>query len=71
MKDFKSLAYVRWECKYHVIFIPKYRRKVIYGKLRAWVGGILRDLCKQKRLEKKLGRVLRRQKPGPKKLSKR
>ena len=35
MKDFESLAHVRWECKYHVIFIPKYRRKVIYGKLRA------------------------------------
>jgi len=48
MKDFESLAHVRWECKYHVIFIPKYRGKVIYGKLRASVGGILRDLCKQK-----------------------
>jgi len=48
MKDFSSLAHVRWECKYHVIFIPKYRRKVIYGKLRAGIGGILRDLCKQK-----------------------
>ena len=48
MKDFESLAHVRWECKYHVIFIPKYRRKVIYGKLRAAIGGILRDLCKQK-----------------------
>ena len=48
MKDFESLAHVRWECKYHVIFIPKYRRKVIYGKLRAQVGAILRDLCKQK-----------------------
>jgi len=35
MKDFKSLSHVRWECKYHVVFIPKYRRKVIYGKLRA------------------------------------
>ena len=48
MKDFDSLAHVRWECKYHVIFIPKYRRKVIYGKLRASVGAILRDLCEQK-----------------------
>ena len=46
MKDFDSLAHVRWECKYHVIFIPKYRRKVMYGKLRASIGGILRDLCK-------------------------
>jgi LacI family transcriptional regulator len=48
MKDFESLAHVRWECKYHVIFIPKYRRKIIYGKLRAAIGEILRDLCKQK-----------------------
>ena len=48
MKDYESLAHVRWECKYHVIFIPKYRRKVIYGKLRAAIGAILRDLCKQK-----------------------
>jgi putative transposase len=47
LKDFESLAHVRWECKYHVIFIPKYRRKAIYGKLRASIGGILRDLCKQ------------------------
>jgi putative transposase len=48
MKDFESLAHVRWECKYHVIFIPKYRKKVIFGKLRASIGQILRDLCDQK-----------------------
>ena len=48
MKEFSSLAHVRWECKYHVSFMPKYRRKVIYGKLRAGIGGILRDLCNQK-----------------------
>ena len=48
MEDFESLAHVRWECKYHVVFIPKYRRKVIYGKLRTGIGEILRDLCKQK-----------------------
>ena len=51
MRDFSSLAHVRWECKYHVVFIPKYRRKVIYGKLRASVGTILRELCKQKGIE--------------------
>ncbi len=51
MKDIASLAHVRWECKYHVVFIPKYRRKVIYGKLRASIGGILRELCKQKGIE--------------------
>jgi putative transposase len=51
MKEFVSLAYFRWECKYHVVFISKYRRKVIYGKLRQAIGGILRDLCKQKGVE--------------------
>ena len=51
MNDFESLAHVRWECKYHIVFIPKYRRKVIYGKLRNGIGRILRDLCEQKRIE--------------------
>jgi len=51
MEDFESLAHVRWECKYHVIFIPKYRRKVMFGKLRGSVGRILRDLCAQKGIE--------------------
>ena len=51
MHDFESLAHVRWDCKYHVVFIPKYRRKVLYGKLRAGIGRILRDLCEQKRVE--------------------
>ena len=51
MGKFESLSHVRWECKYHVVFIPKYRRKVIYGKLRAAIGRILRDLCEQKGVE--------------------
>ena len=48
MHDWQSLSHVRWECKYHVVFIPKYRRKVIYGKLRQRLGPILRELCRQK-----------------------
>jgi len=48
MDNFESLSHVRWECKYHVIFVPKYRRKVIYGNLRDKIGPILRDLCNQK-----------------------
>jgi len=48
MEDFDSLAHVRWECKYHVVFIPKYRKKVIFGNLRGLEGRILRDLCEQK-----------------------
>ena len=48
MNDFESLAQVRWECKYHVVFIPKYRKKVICGSLRVSIGQILRELCDQK-----------------------
>ena len=51
MHDFESLAHVRRDCKYHMVFIPKYRRKVLYGKLRAGIGRILRDLCEQKGIE--------------------
>jgi putative transposase len=51
MENFESLSHVRWECKYHIIFIPKYRRKAIFGKLRAKIGQILRDLCQQKEVE--------------------
>ena len=48
MQEFQSLAHVKWDCKYHVVFIPKYRRKALYGKLRTGVGRILRELCDQK-----------------------
>ena len=51
MQEWHSLSHVKWECKYHVVFIPKYRRKVLYGKLRRQVGAILRDLCIQKEVE--------------------
>ena len=48
MKDWTSQAHVKWECKYHVVILPKYRRKVLYGKVRRRIGEILRDLCCQK-----------------------
>jgi putative transposase len=51
MNDFESLSHVRWDCKYHVVFIPKYRRKVLFGKLRSSIGRLLRDLCEQKGIE--------------------
>jgi putative transposase len=51
MKDWQSQAHVKWECKYHVVIIPKYRRKVLYGRLRRKVGEVLRDLCRQKGIE--------------------
>jgi putative transposase len=44
----KSLAHSRWDCKDHVVFIPKYRRKAIYGELRKMVGEIFHDLARQK-----------------------
>ena len=46
-----SLSHTRWNCKYHVVFIPKYRRKVISGKLREDIGKILRRLCEMKDVE--------------------
>ena len=46
-----SLAYKKWNCKYHIVFAPKYRRQIIYGKLRVEIGKILRDLCTRKGVE--------------------
>jgi len=48
MKDWQSQAHVKWDCKYHVVILPKYRRNVLYGKTRRRIGEILRDLCRQK-----------------------
>ena len=50
-KDEKSLSHTRWNCKYHIVFTPKYRRKVIYGELRKDIGRILRKLCEMKEVE--------------------
>ena len=49
--DTNSLTHTKWECKYHVVFAPKYRRMVIYRELRADIGKILRQLCQQKGVE--------------------
>lgn len=51
MHDWKSLSHVKWDCKYHVVFVPKYRKKVLYGNIKRKVGEILRDLCRQKGVE--------------------
>ena len=48
MHDWRSLSHVRWDCKYHVVIVPKYRKKVMYGKLRRRVGPILRRLSQQR-----------------------
>ena len=49
--DDLSLSHTKWNCKYHIVFIPKYRRKAIYGKLRADIGQILRLLCDYQNME--------------------
>ena len=48
MHEWESLSRVRWDCKYHVVIVPKYRQKMIYGKLKRDLGAILRDLCRQR-----------------------
>ncbi len=51
MHDWQSLSHVRWECKYHVVIVPKYRKKKLYGKFRERVGQIIKDLCRQRGVE--------------------
>lgn len=48
MDDIESLAHAKWECKYHVVWIPKYRRKALYGELRKHLGPVLRELARQR-----------------------
>src|ERR1700681_86159 len=48
MDDYESLSHTKWECKYHVVFIPKYRRKSLYGELRKHLGEVFRKLAMQK-----------------------
>ena len=50
-KDWQTQAHVKWDCKYHVVIIPKYRKKLLYGKLRKAIGQILRELCRQYEVE--------------------
>ena len=49
--DKNTLAHTTWECKYHVVFAPKYRRQIVYGKLKTEIGKILRTLCERKGVE--------------------
>ena len=49
--DTSSLAHTKWECKYHIVFAPKYRRQVIYGKIKYDIGKMLRKLCEYKGVE--------------------
>ena len=49
--DTNSLAHTTWNCKYHIVFAPKYRRKVFFGQKRLEIGAILRSLCEWKEVE--------------------
>ena len=49
--DTDSLSHTRWNCKYHIVFAPKYRRQVIYGKIKKDIGKMLRKLCEYKQVE--------------------
>ena len=51
MHDWQSLSHVRWDCKFHIVIVPKYRKKALYGKFRRRVGEVLQDLCRQRSLE--------------------
>ena len=51
MNDTNSLAHTTWNCKYHIVFAPKYRRKVFFGQKRKDIGAILRSLCEWKQVE--------------------
>ena len=48
MDDSESLAHTKWECKYHVVWIPKYRRQALYAELRKHLGPVLRELARQR-----------------------
>ena len=51
MREYQSLSHTRWNCKYHVVFIPKRRRKVMFAQLRKHLGELFHDLAKQKGCE--------------------
>ncbi len=51
MREWQSQAHVRWYCRYHVIIVPKYRKKAIFGSLRKQIGKILREICEQGGIE--------------------
>ena len=51
MHEWQNLSHVRWDGKSHIVIIPKYRREVFYGRLRRQIGGILRELCRQRGID--------------------
>ncbi len=58
MRSIESLSHTRWECKYHVVFIPKYRKKAIFGQIRKELGDVFRRLARQKESEIEEGHLM-------------
>jgi putative transposase len=58
MKEWQSQAHVKWDCKYHIVILPKYRKKAMYGRLRGKIDKIFRELCRQKEIELLEGRAM-------------
>ncbi len=58
MSNYRKLQHTEWDCKYHVVFIPKYRRKVLYGKIREHLGDVFRRLARQKECEIEEGHLV-------------
>ena len=59
MRDYRSLAHTKWDCKYHVVFIPKYRKKVIYGDVRNYMGEIFHELASHRECRIEEGHLIR------------
>ena len=59
MRDYKSLSHTRWDCKYHVVFIPKKRKKMIFGAIRKHLGVVFHELAKTKGIEIVEGHLMR------------
>ena len=51
MREWNSQSHVRWYCRYHIVFAPKYRKKLIFGKLRRDIGKVIRKLCEENKVE--------------------
>lgn len=58
MREWASQSHVRWYCQYHIVFAPKYRKKVIFGALRQNIGKIIRKLCEENKIELIEGHVM-------------
>ena len=58
MDDFESLSHSRWECKYHIVFIPKCRRRVLYGQLRSHLGEVFHKVARQRESEIEEGHLM-------------